>query len=302
MCGANIVSFDGVSKWYGKKIGVLDCNVNIPQGKITAMIGKNGVGKTTAIKIIMGYLRPSSGKVIVGGKPRNLFTVNNSIGYLPESLRFPELYSVSQLFESLAGIRGLRYREVEKFLEMAKNIFELQTHWNKTLRSCSKGTRQKVGIIQAFMHNPQLVVMDEPTTGLDPAVRYSFFQFLRQRQSQGVSVIISSHNLMEIENQADYYIFFHQNRILKAVDADELGGIGGIYILVDKEIPSSLLPQLAKLSATVVDNRKKILVAKKNLINDILSLLIQADLKIKNVLPEGSNLEDYFLSLLDERS
>lgn len=144
--------------------------------------------------------------------------------------------------------------------------------------------------------------MDEPTTGLDPAVRYSFFQFLRQRQSQGVSVIISSHNLMEIENQADYYIFFHQNRILKAVGADELGGIGVIYILVDKEIPSSLLPQLAKLSATVVDNRKKILVAKKNVINDILSLLIQADLKIKNVLPEGSNLEDYFLSLLDERS
>ncbi|HOC06806.1 MAG: ABC transporter ATP-binding protein [Bacillota bacterium] len=300
MCATNIVSFEGASKWYGKKPGVLDCNVGIPQGKITALIGKNGAGKTTAIKMIMGFLRPTSGQIIVAGKPRNLLTVNSSIGYLPESLRFPELYSVSQLFESLAGIRGLRYREVENFLEKAKDLFELQAHWKKTLRSCSKGTRQKVGIIQAFMHNPQLVVMDEPTTGLDPAVRYSFFQFLRQKQSQGVSIIISSHNLKEIENQADYYLFFHQNRILKAAHADELGGNYGVYILADQEIPSSLLPELAKLSATADDNR--IVVTKRNLINDVLSILIQSGIEIKNILPEGSNLEDYFLNLVDERS
>src|SRR5690554_3092649 len=272
MCGTNIVSLDGASKWYGKKPGVLDCNANIPQGKITAMIGKNGTGKTTTIKMSMGYLRPTSGKVTVGGEPRNMLTVNRSIGYLPESLRFPEIYSVSQLFETLAGIRGIRYREVKKFLEMAKELFELQPHWKKTLRSCSKGTRQKVGIIQAFIHNPQLVIMDEPTTGLDPAIRHNFFQFLRQRQSQGMSIIISSHNLKEIDNNADHYIFFHQNRIIKAVDAEELKSDGRTCILVDKDIPSSLLPQLANFSATAVDNGKKILISNKDLINEVLSI------------------------------
>lgn len=303
MCDTNIISLDGASKWYGKKPGVLDCNVDIPQGKITAMIGKNGAGKTTTIKMIMGYLRPTSGRVIVGGQPRNMLTVNRSIGYLPESLRFPELYSINQLFECLAGIRGLRYKEVEKFLEEAKDLFELHAHWKKTLRSCSKGTRQKVGIIQAFMHNPQLVIMDEPTTGLDPAVRYNFFRLLRQRQSQGVSIIISSHNLKEIESQADYYMFFHQNRIFKAVNAEELGMGGGTCILVDKDVPSSLSPQLATLSAaTAVDNGKKILVCKNNLLNEVLSLLIRAELEVKNVQPEGANLEDYFLSLLDKGS
>ncbi|HOB35562.1 MAG TPA: ABC transporter ATP-binding protein [Bacillota bacterium] len=298
MSEANIVSLKSVSKWYGKKPGVLDCNVDIPQGKITALIGKNGTGKTTTIKMIMGYLRPTTGKVVVGGKPRNLLTVNHSIGYLPESLRFPELYTVGQLFESLAGMRGLRYREVKPFLEIARDLLELHPHWKKTLRSCSKGTRQKVGIIQAFMHNPQLVILDEPTTGLDPAMRHNFFELLRQRQKQGVSIIISSHNLKEIEDQADYYMFFHQNRIIKTAGAEELEGDGGTCILTDKDIPASLLPQLATLSATVDDN--KVLVSDKGLLNQVLSVLIQAGIGVKNVQAAGANLESYFLNLLNQ--
>ena len=252
---------------------------------------ENGAGKTTINDY--GLPRPTSDRYCAG-KPGAYSQFYRVSARIPA---FRTLLS-EQLFESLAGIRGLRYREVENFLEKAKDLFELQAHWKKTLRSCSKGTRQKVGIIQAFMHNPQLVVMDEPTTGLDPAVRYSFFQFLRQKQSQGVSIIISSHNLKEIENQADYYLFFHQNRILKAAHADELGGNYGVYILADQEIPSSLLPELAKLSATADDNR--IVVTKRNLINDVLSILIQSGIEIKNILPEGSNLEDYFLNLVDE--
>jgi ABC-2 type transport system ATP-binding protein len=301
MCANSIVSLQGASKWYGKKPGVLDCNVDIPRGKITAFVGKNGAGKTTAIKLIMGYLRPTSGRVILNGVPRTMLTVNGSIGYLPESLRFPELYSVNQLFESLAGIRGLRYREVKEFLDREAELLELQAYRKKNLRSCSKGTRQKVGIIQAFMHNPQLVVMDEPTTGLDPAVRHRFFQLLRQRQSQGVSIIISSHNLKEIESQADYYLFFDQNRIIEAIDAEKLGSGGGTCILVDRDISSTLSPKLANLSATVVEGCK-VLVSNEDFLNGVISLLIGAGLQVKNVLPRKSNLEDYFLNLLAEGS
>ena len=301
MHGTDIVFLDSVSKWYGKNPGILECSLKIPAGKITALIGKNGAGKTTAMKLIMGFLRPTAGRIVIGGKPRNLLTTNQSVGYLPENLRFAELYSVGQFFESLAGIRGLRYKEVASYIEMTRDVFELQPHWKKTLGSCSKGTRQKVGIVQAFMHNPELVVLDEPTNGLDPAVRHNFFQFLQQRKNQGGSILISSHNLQEVERQADNYVFFHNSKVIETVKATDLKEGSGTHVLFDGTVPPAFADKLASINASIPEPGKVIVEQAENL-NEVLALLIGAGLAVKNVLPEHPILENYFLDMLAEGS
>lgn len=300
MCGPSAIRMEAVSKWYGKKPGLLDCSIAIPEGKITAFIGNNGAGKTTTLKLIMGFLRPTAGKVFVEEKLRTMLTVNRSLGYLPEVLRFPELYSVGHFFESLAGTRGLRYKEVKDYLEKAREMFALGTHWKKSLRSCSKGTRQKVGIIQAFLHSPRLVVMDEPTTGLDPTVRHSFFQFLNSQRDQGVSIVISSHNLQEIESQADHYIFFHENRIVESVTAKKMVERTGACIIVSGDFPEALHPELTKLNALY--SNSSVLLQQKEHINAVLALLISHNLIIENIIRDATNLEQHFLDIVAEGS
>lgn len=297
MPGGSAVRFDNVSKRYGKKPGLLNCDMEIPEGKITALIGKNGAGKTTTIKLILGFLRPTVGKVLLNERPRNLLTVNHSTGYLPESLEFPELYSVRQLFESLAGIRGLNKKEADEFLSAAKETFELQDHWNKTIRSCSKGTRQKIGIIQTFMHNPKLAVLDEPTTGLDPVVRHSFFLLLQEQKKQGTSVVISSHNLQEVEGQADRYLLFQNNKIIDALWAEDIAAKSRTCITIGKDIPAALLNQLNDFSA-VLSGRNKILVRQDEYINDVLTLLKEVNVEVKDVQTGKTSLQDYFLDTL----
>ena len=185
-----------LTKWYGSSIGVEDLSFGIEKGEIFGYLGPNGSGKTTTIRCLMGLLRPTSGQCSVLGKQvePGRATRHTRIGYLPGDFRtWPGLTARKSLtlLASLGNGNGVDKRRQEL-------ADRLDLDLNRKVRALSKGNRQKVGVIYAFQHQPELLILDEPTIGLDPLVRQVVMELIREAAQAGATVLLSSHDLSEV--------------------------------------------------------------------------------------------------------
>ena len=215
---APAVRAHGLSKLYGHDRGVLDLDFSVETGEVFAFLGPNGAGKTTTIRLILDLIRPTQGRLEVFGRdPRRDVSLRRRIGYLPGDLRLYDGLSTRELcvyFGQLRRLRGLgRARELAALLELPLE---------RTIGSLSKGNRQKVGIVQAFMHDPELLVLDEPTAGLDPLVQQAFYELVAQTQERGATTFLSSHVLPEVQHVADRVALIREGRLVLVEGVDEL--------------------------------------------------------------------------------
>lgn len=211
----------GLTKYYGAQRGIENVSFDVREGEVFGFLGANGAGKTTALRVIMGLLHPTSGSVTVLGRDvtRHGPEVRASIGYLPGSLA---LYGGYTGREFLSFLASMRQRDcTPAYEELAERLYlELDKHINEL----SKGNRQKVGLIQALMHSPRLLLLDEPTSGLDPVIQREFETMLSELRTRGASVIFSSHVLSEVEHQADRVAVLHEGHLVRVGPVDELRG------------------------------------------------------------------------------
>jgi ABC-2 type transport system ATP-binding protein len=208
----------GLSKLYGQDRGVLDLDFTVRSGEVFAFLGPNGAGKTTTIRLILDLIRPTRGTIeVFGHDPRREVSLRRRIGYLPGDLRLYERLSPRELcfyFAHLRGLRGTaRAADIASLLELP---------FERPIGSLSKGNRQKAGIVQAFMHDPDLLVLDEPTAGLDPLVQRAFYQLLAQAQDRGATTFLSSHVLPEVQHVADRVAVVRDGRLVLVEGVDEL--------------------------------------------------------------------------------
>ena len=175
------VRLDGLTKRYGRRRGVEDLSLEVPQGQVLGFLGPNGAGKSTTIRLIMGLSHPSAGTVkVLGGSPRGDVALRRRMGYLPgELVLFPSLTG-RDLIARVARIHGGVDGAV-----IDRLVARLGVELDRPLRSLSKGNRQKIGVVLAFMHQPELLVLDEPTSGLDPLLQDEFAQLVRERVDAG---------------------------------------------------------------------------------------------------------------------
>jgi ABC-2 type transport system ATP-binding protein len=196
---APVISADHVSKWYGQVLGLNDVTVNLPAG-ITGLLGPNGAGKSTFMKLITGQLRPSQGAIQVLGEPiwRNpgLFF---RIGFCPEQDSFYERMTGLEWVRALVSLNGLDEKAADAAARRALEVLELTEHANRKIGAYSKGLRQRVKMAQAIAHDPQLLILDEPLSGMDPGLRRKTIRLIRDWSRGGKSVLVSSHILHEIE-------------------------------------------------------------------------------------------------------
>lgn len=296
-----IIDFNKVTKMYGGKPGLIEGTFGIQQGQITAFVGKNGAGKTTTIKLIMGFLVPDKGQILIKGKPLPRNPNNDDIGYLPEIVKFPGLYTPKKLFRVLAGMRRVPGPGYLDNINKMAEILDIKGSLNSRLGTFSKGMLQKVAILQAFIHNPNIVILDEPTSGLDPIARNNLFYILKEQQKQGKTIIVSSHNLDELEPLADFYVFFDNSFVLKAISKAEIDRLSKTCIKI-KELDSL---QLEKLRASlggknlVIEN-DRILLERQVPINHLLSCLSQNNVEIISVEQSGATVKDYYFQLINQ--
>jgi ABC-2 type transport system ATP-binding protein len=211
---AGLVVADHLSKWYGQVIGLNDVSVTVPPG-ITGLLGPNGAGKSTFMKLITGQLKPSKGSITVLGEPiwRNP-GLYNRIGFCPEQDAFYERMTGLEWVTALVRLNGVTEAEAAAMAARAIEDVELTEAANKKIGAYSKGMRQRIKMAQALAHNPELLILDEPLSGMDPIARRKAIRMIKDWGRAGKSVIVSSHILHEIESMTANILLINQGRIL----------------------------------------------------------------------------------------
>ncbi|MBA2306423.1 MAG: ABC transporter ATP-binding protein [Acidobacteria bacterium] len=213
-----IVSAEKVSKWYGQVIGLNDVSVAVPPG-ITGLLGPNGAGKSTFMKLITGQLAPNKGSIKVLGEPiwRNPH-LYYQIGFCPEQDAFYERMTGLEWVTALVRLNGLGEKEANEAAIRALTVVDLMEAANKKIGAYSKGMRQRVKLAQSIVHDPQLLILDEPLAGMDPIARRKTIRMIREWARNGKSIIVSSHILHEIESMTANILLINNGRILAEGD------------------------------------------------------------------------------------
>ncbi len=220
-----IVQAHEVSRWYGIVMGLNNVSFEIQSG-LTGLVGPNGAGKSTLIQIITGQLQPSSGSLTVfGDRPWNNPVLLRRLGYCPEGEAVPKELRPLEWLEAMGLMSGLKSSEVKAKSEAMLDKVKLpREHWHKRLGQYSKGMKQRVKLAQGLLHSPDLLVLDEPMNGLDPMGRQEVAQTLKELAAEGVSILISSHILAEMEALCHNIIVLNWGRILASGSQIEIRG------------------------------------------------------------------------------
>jgi ABC-2 type transport system ATP-binding protein len=218
-----LIEAQELSRWYGIVMGLNNVTFQIEPG-LTGLVGPNGAGKSTLIQIITGQLKPSSGQLTVFGlEPWNNPALLCRIGYCPEGEAVPKELRPLEWLKGLGLLSGLRPNEVERRAEAILDKVKLpREHWGKRLGQYSKGMKQRVKLAQGLLHEPELLVLDEPMNGLDPMGRQEMAHTLKELCASGVSILISSHILAELEALCNNILVLNWGRILASGSQKEI--------------------------------------------------------------------------------
>ncbi len=214
-----MIEIKHITKHFGKFKALDDLNLSLQQGESIALIGPNGCGKTTLIKSILGMVLPEKGEIIFEGKNiKKDISYRNHIGYMPQIGRYPENMTIGQVIDMVQGIRNCS----EKLDYTLYNEFDIKNLLHKKMRTLSGGTTQKVSATLAFMFPSKVLILDEPTAGLDPIASEILKQKIIDAKNNGTLVLITSHLLSELENIVSQIIFMQEGKAILHKDTELL--------------------------------------------------------------------------------
>ncbi len=215
----SVIEIDNLTKDYGYNRGVFDINLNIEQGEMVGFVGTNGSGKTTTIRNIMGFIKPTSGEVRVNGLNawEHSSEIVKNIGYVPGEIAFPDLKTGVEFLNSQKEFLGL------KSFDYANELIErLQLDPRANLKRMSKGMKQKTALVAALMNAAPIIILDEPTTGLDPLMRVTFLDIIKEEHKKGKTIFMSSHNFEELEGTCDRVALINDGHLIDVCDMDTI--------------------------------------------------------------------------------
>lgn len=214
-----IIRLDHLNKDYGDGKGIFDINISIYEGEMVGFVGTNGSGKTTTIRSIMGFIEPTSGSASVNGLNswQHYNKIVKDIGYVPGEIAFPDLKTGTLFLKSQAEFLNL------KDLSFADELIKkLSLDTSANLKRMSKGMKQKTALVAALMNDPKIIILDEPTTGLDPLMRESFLDIIKEEHKKGKTIFMSSHIFEELEETCDRVAFISNGKIIDIADMNKI--------------------------------------------------------------------------------
>ncbi len=210
-----IIRVSDMTKDYGGGRGIFGFDFTVNRGEVFGIVGTNGSGKTTTLRHLMGFLRPDSGSCSIMGLDcrRDTREIMKHVGYVPGEIDFPDVGTGTSFLKIQAGFLGIKDRSrIERLVEM----FGLDT--GASLKRMSKGMKQKTALVAAFMSQPDILLLDEPSTGLDPLMRDTLIELILEEKARGATVLMSSHIFKELDDTADRVLFIQDGRQTELVD------------------------------------------------------------------------------------
>ena len=215
----NVIEIENLTKDYGNGRGIFNENLTIKQGEMVGFVGTNGSGKTTTIRNILGFIKPTSGSVKVNGLSswEHASEIAKSVGYVPGEIAFPDLPTGIAFLKCQAEFYGL------KDMSYANELIEkLQLDPRANLKRMSKGMKQKTALVAALMNDSPIIILDEPTTGLDPLMRVTFLDIIKKEHEKGKTIFMSSHLFEELETTCDRFALINDGHIIDIADMNEI--------------------------------------------------------------------------------
>ena len=250
----SIIRIEKLTKSYGSHRGIIDVDLSVEKGEVFGFLGPNGAGKTTTIRTILDLIRPTSGRALVFGiqSSADPVAIHRRIGYIPGEFALYDRLTGKQTLEYFANLRG----GVDPAYQ-ASLIERLDLDPSRRFREYSKGNKQKVGVIIALQHRPELLILDEPTAGLDPLVQQTFFSTLRETVAAGATVFLSSHILSEVEKSCDRVAIIREGRLAKVGAVDALRDLAHhqVELRFAGPAPAAEFEALPGVSEVVVDDQ-----------------------------------------------
>ncbi len=214
-----VISTDKLTKYYGRNRGIIDLDLSVNEGEVYGFIGPNGAGKSTTIKLLLDFIRPTSGSCSIFGEScvESSAKIKKNIGYIPADVNYYDGMKVSELLTYSSRYYGGGFEENTKKL---CSVLELDTA--RKISELSTGNKKKVAIAQAMLHKPKLLIMDEPTSGLDPLMQHVFYGLVREAKEQGATTFFSSHILSEVQRVCDRVGIIRDGRLISTQTIEEL--------------------------------------------------------------------------------
>ena len=285
-----------LTKYYGKQLGIEDVDLEVKRGEVFGYLGPNGAGKTTTIRTLLDFIRPTRGSATVFGLDirQSSVDIHRRVGYLNGELALYNNMTGEDLLKYLGNLRGgLDWKYVQ---ELAARF---QCDLPRRIQGLSMGNKQKLGLLQAFMHKPELLILDEPTNGLDPLMQHEFYDLLTETKKEGRTIFLSSHILPEVEKVCDRVGIIRQGKLVtvETIEALKSHSVRQLEIHFARAIPIEKFNNVPGIRDILVQD--KLLTC--NVVGSLDALVkAAAQFEVINIISHEPSLEDIFMTYYNE--
>jgi ABC-2 type transport system ATP-binding protein len=297
----SVILTDKLVKQYGKIHALKGVSLEVQQGEIFGLLGQNGAGKTTLIKILLGILSATDGQAKLLGYPTGNLSVRRKIGYLPEDHRFPDYhtgYSLLDFYGALLDVPGsVRRKRIPEVMEQVG----IAGRMHSKIRTFSKGMKQRLGLAQAMMHQPEIIFLDEPTDGVDPIGRREIRGLLQDLRNQGITIFVNSHLLGEVELICDRVAILDRGNMIRQGDIATLTRQTGTFrigLAKGEEFPIEAVTAMG-YQATFLGDQWEVGLTADQQIDPVVTMLHEKGLHLRHLVEKRVSLEDLFMQTVD---
>jgi ABC-2 type transport system ATP-binding protein len=297
-----VIVTDSLVKQYGKIVALKGVSLSVERGEIFGLLGQNGAGKTTLIKILLGILNATDGSATLLEEPVGTVAVRRRVGYLPEDHRFPDYHTGASLLEYYGTLlempRSARRKRIPEILETVG----IKGRMDYKIRTYSKGMKQRLGIAQALMHDPEVIFLDEPTDGVDPVGRREIRQLMTELKARGTTIFLNSHLLGEVELICDRVAILDRGEVIRQGGIHELTRQKGTFVVGlagDQVFPFAEAAALGYNSVHKAGLHWEVGLVDGQTIDPLLALLQSRGLNLRHLVEKRQTLEDLFVQTVE---
>jgi len=301
----NVIDAQDLTKVYQaglKKRGIValdNVSFSVQGNEIFGLLGPNGAGKTTFLKIVLGITQMSAGNVIVGGYKPSDARSRQRLGYLPENHRFPDHLTGGSLLRLAGRMYGMRAAEIDGKVDRLLNLVGMGKWGTTKIRKYSKGMQQRIGLAQAMISDPEVLLLDEPTDGVDPVGKVEIREVLERVRSEGKAIVLNSHLLSEVESMADRVAILNRGRLVKVNTVEELTSRKSQFE-IDADIGNRLITIPENVGKIIKLSAKGMIVEleKEESVNFVIDQLRMKKVSIRMIRPLRISLEQSFIETI----